>query len=130
MIVRSVVYSNWMIIFCPNGALMSSTSAVHSVLCSPHILDIANIACHYIYYVTRFTMKISSYGIWMVIFVGDDHGGIHVGASQVSWLITRLEEFRLLFRIYFWFCKHIFQIWASAVCYFYVVWGDGWFPCH
>ena len=113
-----VVYSNWMILFCPNGAFMSSTSAVHSVWFFPNILDMANIACHYIYYVTGFTMKISYYGIWMVIFVRDDLGGIHVDASQASWLITRLGKFGLWLGIYFWFYKHLFQIWAFDVCYF------------
>ena len=52
MVVRSIVYSNWLILFCPNGAFMSSTSTVHSVWCLPHILDIANIASHDIYYYT------------------------------------------------------------------------------
>ena len=130
MVTGSVVYDNWMILFCSDGTFMSSAFTVHSVSCLPNILDITNIACHYIYYITGFVVEISSYGICVVVFVGNNLRGIHVVASQTSWLPTWLRKFGLWLEVYLWFYKHIFHIWASAICYFYVVWFDGWFSSH
>ena len=103
VIIWSIVYSNWVILFCPNGAFMSSASAIHGVWCLPHILDISNIASHYIYYVTGFTIKVSSYGVWVVVLIRDDLEGVYVGASQASWLPTWLTKSGFWLEIYFWF---------------------------
>ena len=41
VVVRSVVYSYWVIFLCSDKALMSSASVIHSFECFPNILDVA-----------------------------------------------------------------------------------------
>ena len=63
MVIRSVVYGHRVILVGPYGAFMSSTSAVHAVRSLPHILNITDVAGHYIYNFIRFAVKVASYWV-------------------------------------------------------------------
>ena len=71
MIVGFIMYCYWMIFLCSDGTLMFSAS-VHSIGYFPNILDIAYITGHHVYYISGFAMEISSYGVRVVGFIGNN----------------------------------------------------------
>ena len=75
------MYCYWMNFLCSDGTLMSSVSIVHGVGCFPNISDITYITSHNIYYIGGFAMEISSYGVRVVGFIGNNLGDVHMGAG-------------------------------------------------
>ena len=83
MVVASILYCYWMIFVlvefsCPLHLLFMVLDV------SPNILDITYITCHSTYYIGGFAIKLSSYGVRVVGFIGDHLGGVHMGAGYAS----------------------------------------------
>ena len=91
MIVESIMYFYLMFFLCSDGTLMSSASVLHGIGCFPNILDMTYITCHGIYYIGRFAMEISSYGVRVVGFISNHFADVHMGASYAPSMPTWLR---------------------------------------
>ena len=81
-------------IFSVSGDYLESFSNIQVLRfgCFPNILDITYITCHNIYCICGFALKVSSYGVRVVGLIGNNIGGVHMGAGEASELPARLRK--------------------------------------